>query len=211
MKYRKITEEELKFIKNNKNNMTDVKLGKALERNKNSIHGIKMYYGIKRSKRVIKKFESENGRANRKKPEFKKIPCKLYPEIGDCIICTSHSKSNGYPVIVRNKKRYYMKNYLWEKKHDKIPKGICVLHKCDNSACVNLKHLYLGTRKDNMVDMARRGRGNRKLTNGQVIKVLESNKSRGILINRYNVSPSVISNIKRGKTYQDVFKRCYNL
>ncbi len=41
-----------------------------------------------------------------------------------------------------------------------IPKGMNVLHHCDNPPCVNPKHLYVGTQKDNSRDKESRGRGN---------------------------------------------------
>lgn len=46
----------------------------------------------------------------------------------------------------------------WQARRGEIPKGMCVLHQCDNPPCLNVQHLFLGTHKDNSQDMSRKGR-----------------------------------------------------
>ena len=62
----------------------------------------------------------------------------------------------------------------WEIHAGPIPSGMCVLHHCDVRECVNPKHLYVGTNRDNQDDVIARNRrkgerqSNHKLTNADV-------------------------------------------
>lgn len=47
-----------------------------------------------------------------------------------------------------------------------IPDGMQACHKCDNPACVNPNHLWLGTMKENNDDKIRKGRDARGLRQG---------------------------------------------
>lgn len=40
-----------------------------------------------------------------------------------------------------------------------IPHGMQVCHRCDIPICVNPSHLFIGTQRDNVLDMFKKGRG----------------------------------------------------
>jgi hypothetical protein len=71
-------------------------------------------------------------------------------------------KGYGQMRITTNKKQSKLKyaTHISLKLHDhQIPSGLHVLHRCDNPACVNPEHLFVGTQQDNMRDMLQKGRG----------------------------------------------------
>lgn len=54
---------------------------------------------------------------------------------------------------------------MWIALHGAPPKDICVCHTCDNPKCCNPDHLWLGTRRENTLDMVKKNRHHlKKLT-----------------------------------------------
>jgi len=100
-------------------------------------------------------------------------------------------------------------SYLYYK--GTIPENMYVLHHCDNRCCVNPEHLFLGTHKDNMDDMIKKNRqavgskcGASKLTDDQVRNIRADNRYQKDIAKDFNVSRSLISYIKRNKSWKHI-------
>lgn len=100
-----------------------------------------------------------------------------------------------------------------------IPKGLLILHDCDNATCVNPDHLHLGTHKENMRDMALRKRAiaprgeknhNAKLSWSKVEEIRYRYANGKISFRKlskdYGVHPLVIAKVIREQTWKSEWK-----
>ena len=103
----------------------------------------------------------------------------------------------------------------WRMFKSEIPAGMFVLHKCDNPACVNPQHLFLGTQSDNLKDMWNKGRakpqtskgakhGMSKLTEMAVLDIRDSKLSGVELARKYEVSPTTICDVRKRRIWDHI-------
>lgn len=107
-----------------------------------------------------------------------------------CLEWQGYIRPAGYGQIGVSQAVLDVHRVSYALEHGDIPKGMFVLHHCDNRPCFHPDHLYAGTSADNMRDMWERGRGNRnrgmangntRLTPEQVTQIREQ------FVQRYRV------------------------
>jgi hypothetical protein len=116
------------------------------------------------------------------------------------------SKQHGYGLFASGRLEPVIAHrWAWELLVGPIPEGLLVCHHCDNRACVNPQHLFLGTHADNTADMVKKGRARgggsinaarsrTHLTDNDVVAIRSSDLKRQQLATIYRQS---VENIRR--------------
>lgn len=148
--------------------------------------------------------------SKRKDPK-ERINERTITDKNGCLIWICADSASGYASVKFRGKPTNAHRMVWVVEHGEIPKGLCVLHKCDNRKCVNIDHLFLGTHKDNMQDMLKKNRQAKyePEKNGLLswdivnqIRIDLSNGKKGFVIaNKFNISTGTVSLIKNNKTW----------
>ena len=135
---------------------------------------------------------------------------------GGCWTWTASTDTCGYGSIGLSNQRLCVRAHRvsWVIENGEIPNGKYVLHRCDNPACVNPDHLFLGDQKDNMKDMIEKGRGYDRLGSGNpnnilseddvvdICKLLSDDEYSAVEVaEMFFVSQHVVSQINTGKNW----------
>lgn len=134
---------------------------------------------------------------------------------GGCCEWTGAKIPDGYGSLQVCYKHTLAHRFSYEITIGPIPKGLYVLHKCDNPACVNPDHLFIGTQKDNVQDCISKGRFTRsdrrgekcptsKLTEKDVIYIRQSNLLQRELAEHFGVTRQAIGDIRSRRNWSHV-------
>ncbi len=105
-------------------------------------------------------------------------------------------------ISVRNKTRTTAR-VIWELQNGPIPDGMWVLHRCDNTMCVNLDHFYLGKMANNISDRTFRERS-AKIDSALAIKIVATQdalKNKRAVARTLGVRYSIVRDVLRGRSW----------
>lgn len=154
--------------------------------------------------------------AFRQLPFWDRVKAQTVVKENGCHEFTGSKDECGYGRIHQGKKLVRLHRAMYEKVHGFIPKGMVVLHSCDNPACINPEHLSADYQSENVRDMYNKGRNNNlagskhamsKLTESDIPvirKRLANNETCISIANDYGVHENTIGFIKNGKTWKHV-------
>lgn len=140
--------------------------------------------------------------------ETKNILERSKPDQSGCWIYQKSTLKSGYGRWKIDGKTRLAHRVAYAIAKGDIPDGMCICHACDNRACVNPSHLFIGTHEDNSQDMVRKKRhGNkgaeratapRKLSWNDVEEIRNSALATAELARIFGISHDHVTRVKRG-------------
>ncbi len=119
--------------------------------------------------------------------------------------------SNGYPRLKKDGKGVAAHRLSYEIHNGPIPEGVVICHTCDVKHCVNPAHLFLGTQKDNMQDMASKGRHRSQKIHPDQYQIIEDavamGETKASVARRYGVKGSTITTLLKKFRIQKTHSR----
>lgn len=116
-----------------------------------------------------------------------------------CLVWQKCTVQKGYGQIRCDGRYTTTHRVAYRAAYGEIPDGMCVLHKCDNPACCEPTHLFLGTNKENIEDKVKKGRAGKKLTFSdacEVKRMITYKIPQKEIAEHFSVNQSLISRIK---------------
>lgn len=87
-----------------------------------------------------------------------RLMSKIKKSKNGCWNFTGHISPYGYGQMWADGVCNQAHKLMYKLKHGSIPKGMVLLHKCNNRKCCNPAHLKLGTSRENNIQTVRDGR-----------------------------------------------------
>jgi HNH endonuclease len=120
-----------------------------------------------------------------------------------CWIWIGAKHGCGYGAMKANGRQVDAHRLSWEIHNGPIPANTQVLHRCDVRGCVNPKHLFLGTQRDNVLDAVNKGRHGKTILLEQDVRVIRKSKeSNVVLARKYGVHWMTIYYARTGRSWE---------
>lgn len=138
----------------------------------------------------------------------------------DCWLYNGSTGKDGYARFRYDGKYKVVHRFIYETFYGPLKKEQLCCHKCDVRNCINPAHIFIGSSKDNLQDMVKKGRSltgekNHKcrIKEDDINKIIEMRKNKETLESigkKFEVTKHAIYSILNGRTWKHLKKGIIN-